>query len=333
MDVMILGKIPQPGISLLKAWPDVEVHLIDPNDSANIDACIERASGIIIRTSLLGADLIRKAKNLRVVSRFGVGFDNIDVNELTRSSIPLAVVGENNALSVAEHTLYLILAASKMGIAYDRAVRSGNWSFRESLMASDLSGHRVLIVGLGRIGSAVGRLCEAFGMSVSYYDPRPELQGAQPGWERADDLRSGLAAADVVSVHVPLNDSTRNLIAAPEFQSMKKNAVIVSTSRGGVVNEVDLAAALTARQIKAAGLDVFETEPVRTDNPLLGLDNAILSPHVAALSLECAERMSIAAAKNCIDGIRGTLNPAFVVNPQVLNAEPVRSASEHAVLF
>lgn len=318
MEVMILGKIPQSGISLLKSKSDLEVHLVDPNDTEKVNEYIERVSGIIIRTSVLGADLIRQARNLRVVSRFGVGFDNIDVGELTRSSIPLAVVGENNAVSVAEHTLYLILAASKMGIAYDRAVRSGNWGYRESLMASDLSGKRVLVIGLGRIGSTVGKLCEAFGLIVSYYDPRPELQGAQAGWERVDDLHSGLASADVVSIHVPLTPSTRSLIGAPEFALMKKTSVIVSTSRGGIVNEVDLARALESGQIRAAGLDVFESEPVSAANPLLGLANAVLSPHMAALSLECAERMAVAAARNCIDGIEGRLNPALVVNPKVL---------------
>ena len=266
----------------------------------------------------LQEDLIARADHLKVVSRYGVGFDNIDVGALTRRGIPLAVVGQDNAVSVAEHTMYLIFAAAKMGQTYDRAVRNGDWQYRDSLAATELSGKRVFIIGMGRIGRKVAALAQAFGMRISFHDPAPRATDLGADWVRVHDLAEGLRDADVVTLHVPLTESTMSLIGGPELAMMKPSAILVSTSRGGVVDEAALASALSGGGLRAAGLDVFVDEPVQTSNPLLALGNVVLSPHMAALSYECAERMSLTAAKNCLDGVAGCLDAALVVNNEVL---------------
>ncbi len=320
MNVMVLGKIHPSGLTLLRENSNFETVIVDPGDGNEIDKRIGDTAAILVRTSQISEALIARAPKLKVVSRFGVGFDNIDVAALTRRGIPLAVVGQDNAVAVAEQTLYLMLAAMKMGLTYDRAVRSGNWLYRDSMAATELAGKRVLIIGMGRIGRGVASLCQAFAMTVSFFDPLLETRELDPGWLRVDELLAGLSAADAVSVHVPLTDATRSLLGANEMAAMKRSAVLVSTSRGGIIDEAALARALAMGTIRAAGLDVFETEPVPEDNALLKLDNVILSPHMSALSYECAERMSITAAKNCLDGINGCLNPARVVNVEVLTS-------------
>ena len=318
MNVVVWGKIHQSGLAMLQSAPGVSVAVVDPRRDNAIDPHIAEAAAILVRTSLLPASLIARATKLKVVSRYGVGYDNIDVAALTQRKIPLAVVGKDNAASVAEQTLYLMLAAAKAGLLYDRATRSGDWFFRDSLVARDLSGKRLLIVGLGRIGQVVGNLCQAFGMTITFYDPHVSAVALGLNWAQSPDLMTGLREADVVTIHAPLLPTTRALIGEKEMAAMKPSSIIVSTSRGGLVDEGALARALANGTIHAAGLDVFEKEPVTADNPLLKLDNVVLSPHMAALSYECAERMSLTAAKNCLDGLLGHLDPARVVNAEVL---------------
>jgi D-3-phosphoglycerate dehydrogenase len=268
---------------------------------------------------VIDAALIARAPRLDLVARHGVGYDNVDVAALTARGIPLALVGDANALTVAEHTLYLMLAVAKRGIVRDRAVREGSWHGGAGGLGFELSGRTVLVVGLGRIGTRVARLCGAFGMTVLANDPYVSDETfAEFGATRVATLHEGLRAADVVTLHVPLNDETRHLIAAAELAAMPAHAILLNTSRGGVVDEAALAEALAAGAIAGAGLDVFAAEPTPPANPLLARDDVVLSPHFAGFTEECWERMSLRCAQNVLDAFAGRLDPAVVVNPKVM---------------
>ncbi len=320
--VLVIEPIHQSGLDILKRRPGIVVEQLGQTNEATISAGARQADAILIRTSPLSAAAIEGARQLKVVSRHGVGYDNIDLPALNARRIPLTVVGAVNAVSVAEHTFFLLLSAVKRGLAYDRAVREGRWSLRNSLGARELDGKTLLVVGLGRIGRNVAAKAQAFGMRVIAYDPFLNEAPGGSGIELAPDLDEALAKTDAVTLHVPMTASTRMLFDASRLARMKASAVLICTARGGLVDETALAAALKEGRLAAAGLDVFAEEPPAADHPLFALDNVILSPHSAALTEECAARMSTVSAQNCLDALDGRLNPSLVVNPDVLRARP-----------
>jgi D-3-phosphoglycerate dehydrogenase len=316
MRILVINRIHPDGLALLRSRAAVDV--VESGDADEIRARISAADAVVLRTSPLRADAIACAPHLKVVSRHGVGYDNVDVAALTARRIPLAVVGPVNAVSVAEHAMFLLLAAAKRGVVNDRAVRSGDWDVRDALAAVELAGKTLVVVGFGRIGRAVAARAEAFGMRILAYDPILDPTAVDPTVELAQSLDEALAAADAVSLHLPFGPGTHNLIDAARLARMKPSAILVNTARGGLVDEAALADALRAGRLAAAGLDVFAEEPPAPDDPLIALDNVVLSPHAAALTTDCAIRMSMVAARNCLDGLDGRVDPALVVNPEVL---------------
>jgi D-3-phosphoglycerate dehydrogenase / 2-oxoglutarate reductase len=317
--VLVTDAIRQVGLDVLTQRNDVVIDRCWNRTSEEelIDRVTD-ADAILVGTTKITEDIIETARILKVVSRRGVGYDNIDLAALRRRKIPLTIVGSANASTVAEHTLCFVLALAKQAMAYDRATRAGNWRFRESQLATDLLGKILLLVGFGRVGRAVAVRALAFGMRVMVYDPLvPETVFGEFRVEPVRDLLSGLAICDFLSVHVPLTQQTAGLIGRKEFAAMKSTSFVVSNSRGGVVNEDDLVDALRIGLIRGAGLDVFNQEPPPPDHPLFGLENVILSPHAAALTGECARRMDEVAARNCLDAIDGKLDPALIVPNEV----------------
>jgi D-3-phosphoglycerate dehydrogenase len=319
-----------PKVLVTDPMREAGLNVLTQRDDIVIDRCRNRTSeeeligrvvnvdAILVGTTPITERIIEAARVLKVVSRRGVGYDNIDLAALRRRKIPLTTVGSANATTVAEHTLCFILALAKQAIAYDRAIRAGNWRFRESLLAMDLLGKTLLLVGFGRVGRAVAVRAAAFGMRVVVYDPFvPDAVFDEFQVEPVMDLLPGLAICDFLSVHVPLIQQTAGLIGRKEFAAMKPAAFLISTARGGVVDEDELVNALRTGLIRGAGLDVFKEEPLPAHHPLLGLENVILSPHVAALTEECAQRMDEVAARNCLDALDGKLDPALIVPNEV----------------
>jgi D-3-phosphoglycerate dehydrogenase len=311
--VLVAGKLHPSGIALLAASPDVTFDHVEEVSEASYAPLIAKADGLVIRTQPLSAATIGKAERLRVVSRHGVGYDAIDVPALNDRGIALAIVGDVNSVSVGEHAMTLLLAAAKRVVRGDRAVRSGDWGWRNRLEQVELSGKRLLIVGFGRSGRHLARMAAAFGMQVGAFDPFLQRQGWPEGPVACvASLAEGLAAADFVSVHAPKTD--RPVIAAAELAAMKPSAILVNTARGGVVDEAALIASLREGRLAAAGIDVFEDEPPSPDNPLLAMDQVVLSPHIAGLTAECAERMAIFSVRNVLDFLAGSIDPTLVVN-------------------
>lgn len=318
--VLLSGKLHDDGIAVLSARPDVTIVQMASEDPAEFVAKLPEADALLIRTAILPREALVNAGRLKVVSRHGVGYDNVPVDALTAMGVPLAVVGGIHSATVAEHAMFLMLALAKAGLRHDRAVRAGDWNpARARLEAFELAGRTLLLIGFGRIGRALSVRARAFGMKVLAYDPNvPEAAMAEADITKVEDWRATLPDVDVISLHVPRLPETENIIGAAELAAMKPTALIINTSRGGLIDEPALAAALREGRIGGAGIDTFDEEPPRADNPLLQSDRAILSPHIAGLTQEAMARLSVAAAENVLAGLDRRLDPALVVNAEVL---------------
>jgi D-3-phosphoglycerate dehydrogenase len=317
--VLVLGRIHDAGMGLLKAGR-VSWDLVASPTPDEIQAKAPGADAILIRTAPLPGAVIEAAPRLKVVSRHGVGYDNIDVAACTRRRVPVTVVGDVNSVPVAEHALMLILALAKRTVAHDRAMREGNWAIRDAFGMTELAGKALLVMGFGRIGKAVARRAAAFDMQVHVFDPYvSDNVVADMGYQPVREVTAALPGMDYVSVHMPLSPQTRNMLDAAALARLKPSASVICTARGGIVDEAALAEALISGRLRGAGLDVFEQEPPPDDLPLLKLENVVLSPHCAGLTAESAVRMSTVAAQNCLDALAGKLNADLVVNREVLS--------------
>ena len=311
-------------MAMLTARADIDLTVLThefrgPPMQTALAAAIGEADGIMVGLEKVSAELLATAPRLRVISRFGVGYDLIDIPACTRQRVLVGVVNGANDLSVAEHTMMLMLAVARRTIEMDASVRAGGWMKQDGRRMRELAGRRVLLVGYGRIGTRVARLCAAFGMQVMVNDPAfPTPRIAADGYEPAPDLMAAVPTADVISLHCPLSDATRDMVDAGFLARMKPDAWLINTARGGLVDEPALIAALTSRQIEAAGLDVLVAEPPAADHPLFALDNVVLAPHNAAAALECYAKMSQRAVRNLLDTLDGVIDPGFTVNPEVL---------------
>lgn len=318
--LLVAGKLHPSGLALLEAAPGVTFDYVEDISEPSYQPYLDRAEAMVIRTQPMGAESIAKAPGLRLVSRHGVGFDAVNVAALNARGIPLCIVGDVNSAGVAEHAMMLILAASHRLIAADRATRSGAWSWRNGLQTHEIAGKQLLIVGFGRIGRHLARMAQSFGMRITAYDPfLPAEAWPDAAIPRAADLDAALAGVDVVSLHVPRAD--RAIIGSAQLAVMKPTAVIVNTARGGLVDEAALAKALAEGHIGAAGIEVFDSEPPAADHPLFALDQVVLTPHNAALTVECAERMAIASVQNVLDFFAGRLDPNLIVNKAALERQ------------
>ena len=321
--VLLLQPIHEAGLALLRERDDVEIAIASATSQDILVREVRDAHAIIARATPVSRAIIDSARDLCVVSRHGVGYDLVDVARLTQRGIPLTIAIHANALSVAEHTLYLILALAKRGFAFDRAVNRGDFDIRATLRGADIAQKNLLIIGFGRTGTRVARFALAFDMKVFVYDPYID-QSLIPsaGCATVDDYFCVLPDMDVVTLHCPLTEETRGMIGERELRVMKPCAYIVNCARGGIIDEHALGTALASNAIAGAGLDVFAREPLPGDDPLLGMNNLITSPHVAGVTLEASMRMASGAAANVLAAFDGELDPAVVVNSEVLDAAP-----------
>lgn len=283
---------------------------------------IREAHGVILRTrARISEEILAEAPRLRVIARTGAGVDNIDVKAATERGIYVCHVPDANVVSVAEHVLTLLLALSKQLKTLDSAVRQGNFAIRYKYLPIELLGKTLGIIGLGKIGREVAkRAREGLGMQVVTFDPYIASHEARDlGAELHSSLKEMLARSDAVTLHVPLTEKTRKLMGADEFQSMKPSAWFINTSRGGLVDEHALAKAVESGTIAGAGLDVFESEPLASNSPLIRLNNVIITPHVAGLTNESAIRMAVGAAEAVLDVLEGRRPPHVFNRKELIN--------------
>ncbi len=307
--ILVIQPIHEEGINLLKDNSDFEYEVVDNIDTEFLKSKIKDCDGISIRTAKLSGDVIEAANNLKIISRHGVGYDNIDLEVSKKKDITLAITATANAVAVAEHVMFMILNISKRGSMYDDTVKSGKFNERNKLPKTvELWNKNILIAGFGRIGQALIKRCLGFEMNVFVFDPFISKEFIEKrGGTKVDNLSKTSKDMDAMSLHIPLNDETKNIINYELLKSMKKNCIIINAARGGIVNEVDLDRALNENLIFGAGLDVFETEPPAANNPLLKNKKVFLSPHTAAFTEECMTRMGKETIQNIFDFFDGNL--------------------------
>lgn len=320
--VMTQELCPQGMEALQTSGLPVEFYVAGDGDPRHYLPQLQQADAFIIRVGSCQGEILDQCPNLKVIGRTGVGYDTVDLAKATSMGIPVVITPGANSRSVAEHALALMFALAKNLCQAQEEMRRGNWGIRDAGRAFQLEGKRVGILGLGAIGSQTAGLCRALGMKVAGYTPNLTPQRArQLGVIPYPDYRALLRDADVVILHLPLTPDTRNMIAAPELALMKKNALLINCSRGGIVNEGDLCAALARGDIGGAATDVFAREPLSPQDPLLQAPNLLVSPHAAALTREAV----VQAARQCVEGCLAVLrgeswphvaDPAVYLHPR-----------------
>ena len=296
----------------------VELVNIPEGDAEAFKKEMADADALLLSTAFKATgDIIAEAKNLKVISRTGVGVDNVDVNAASEKGIMVLNTPTANALSVAEHAVMFMLALSKQVRYYMDETVNGNFKVRRSNKSVDMNGKTLGLIGCGRIGRLVAKKCEAaFDMHTIGYDPY--IDHDVDNIKILPDMDSVLKEADYISLHLPLTDETRNLINRDKLALMKPTAFILNTSRGGIINEEDLAEALNNDVIAGAAVDVFSQEPP-VDNPLFKAKNILLTPHSAALTKECTLRVLQDAIDGISDFCKGE-KPAHIFNEKQLKA-------------
>ena len=315
--VLVVQRIAEQALELLTSRGDIDVEVLTDTSPAAIAARVADADAITIRDAPLPAAALAEARSLRIVSRHGVGYDNVPLAFCSERGIPVTVIGDVNTVSVAEHTFFLMLAVAKNGTLFDRAVRAGDFGIRGRKTGVELRGKTLLLVGYGRIGHEFAGRARAFGMTIAAFDPFVARERF-PDIQFFDALPEALAHADVVSLHVPLTETTRGLIDAAALSSMRPRSILLNAARGGIIDEAALVEALESGRLHGAGLDVFAREPLPADDPLLAREDVVFSPHCAALTAECLVEMGMATVRNVLAAFDGTLDPRLIVNGRAL---------------
>ena len=312
--IYILDPIHPAGSERIAAAHDV----ITPEQGTSHPRIAE-TTFIVIRTTELPEALIARMPKLKAIVKHGAGVDNIPIPFATRQGVMVAnTPGGNNSTAVAEGAVTLMLAVLRRVREMDAVVRENRWDERWKTRLSDLTEAKVGLIGFGRIARYTAKICGAgFGAEIAAYDPMLSPDDIRAAGAIPMGLEELLGWADAISIHVPLTDGTRSLIGAEQLALMHSEAVVVNTSRGGIIDEAALADALREGRIGGAGIDVFEFEPPQADNPLFALPNIVLSPHVAGVTEASMKGMALACA-DVIDTVLAGGRPATLLNPEVL---------------
>ena len=306
------------GMQMLKEQvPDIQIYIADNQDPNNYLDQMKDTDAIIVRVARCDGHAIENSPRLKVIGRTGVGYDSVDVKKATELGIPVVITPGANSRSVAEHAIAMMVSLSKCLYEYQLEMGKGNWEIRNARKAFEFEGKKVGILGMGAIGREVCKMAHGLGMEVLGYDPflsRERIDSL--GAEYFENYEELLCKADFVTVHVPLTDETRGMISMKQMKEMKKSAIIINCSRGGIVDEKDLYNALAEGIVGGAGLDVYGQEPVDVNNPLLTLENVVASPHSAAQTQEAVIKMAQMCVKGCLAILDGKKWP-YVADKKV----------------
>jgi D-3-phosphoglycerate dehydrogenase len=314
--VYLPEKIAAAGMDLLAR----QCELVGPwNGSAGSPAeWLASADGIVVRLHRIGEADFVAAPRLKVVAKHGVGLDAIDVAAATARKVQVVFTPEANANSVAEHAITLMLGLAKNIVSASRMIPEGHFADRNRHEGVELAGRTLGVIGLGRIGARVAAIARyGFGMEVLGYDPMLPHDIERPGVDRVPSVDELTARADFISLHVPLTADTNRMFDAARLKRLKPGCRIVNTSRGAVIDEIALAAALADGTVAGAALDVFEKEPMPADHPLVRAPNVLLTPHISSNTVESLDRMALHAAQGVLDVLAGR-RPKYLVNPEAL---------------
>ena len=313
MKVLITGRLPEEIIAFIKKEHKIEINEEDrPIDRKKLLDSIGDKQGLLCMiTDQIDKELLGRASDLRMISNCAVGYNNIDIKAATERGILVSNTPGVLTDATADITFALILSIARRVVEGDSMTRQGEFRFWAPLhfLGREVTGKKLGIIGLGRIGKAVARRAKGFDMKILYYD-RNRLEASEEKTLEAQyvGLKTLLSEADFVSLHVSLNDQTHHLIGQKELEFMKPSAYLINASRGSVVDEAALLEALRKRKIGGAGLDVYENEPILTPG-LTDLDNVILLPHLGSATMETRTRMAQLAAVNLMAGLKGETPP------------------------
>ncbi|MCP8882410.1 hydroxyacid dehydrogenase [Devosia sp. XJ19-1] len=291
-----------------------------------------RPVAIISRMGRIEASIFEVAPQLRIVSKHGVGVDNIDIDAASAHDVPVIVASGANAVSVAEHAMALLFAVAKRVVPLDRSLREGRWE-KPNFKGRELSGSTMGLVAFGAIAQHTARLAKAFDMSIIAYDPfAADETFTRCGVQRASSLEDLLRQCDVISLHCPMTEQTRGLINHETLSLMREDAILINTARGGLIDEPALVKALDAGQIAGAGLDTFATEPPAADHPFFASDRVVLTPHIGGVTAAANVRVGVEAAQGIVDYLAGRpLAASRIVNRAQLSklAQPQFAGELH----
>jgi D-3-phosphoglycerate dehydrogenase len=287
-------------------------------DEAELLSLVPEAAGILTCFAKVPASVIRAGRRLQVIGRYGVGVDNINVEEASRLGILVTNVPTYCVDEVSDHAMALLLACARKVCAYDAAIHTGNWSLQVGAPMYRLRGRTLGLLGLGKIGLSMAGKGRAFGLRVIAHDPYANAAQVQSHGVELVDLDTLFAQADYLSLHAPLTPETRGIVNEGRLRRMKRTAIIVNAARGPIIDQAALITALREGWIAGAGLDVFEQENLPADHPLWRAPNLIATPHVAFYSEESLVDLRTLATLN-VAAVLSDQRPAAIVNPTVLN--------------
>lgn len=291
-----------------------ELIILDPENKGEFEQKITDADALLVNLHPMTGELISKLDKCKVISRYGVGYDNVDVDAATKKGIWVARVPDYSIEDVSDQALALLLACVRKVAYKDRMIRNGKWNLHDDQPCHRIKDGVLGLIGYGSISRRFHEKTIGFGLSkVLVYDPFVDDETIKSNGGVPVDLATILTNSDFISIHAPLTETTRGMIGKDQLQLMKKGAILVNTSRGPVLNEADVAEALKAGIITGAGLDVFETEPVSLDSPLLKLDNVVLSDHTGWYSEESKKELKTKAALNIVSVLKGG-KPIYPIN-------------------
>jgi len=321
--ILVTETMSPRGRAVLQERDDIELiefpNLISAKDFEALLKQQAPVHGVALGATRFGEPELEASRDMKVVTRIGVGFDAVDVPALSRRKVPLMVAGSANSPSVAEQALFMMLTLAKRGAEMHSLVKNNEWASRLGRLPYDLFGKTVLIVGFGRIGTRTAKRCLAMEMTVLVYDPfKPAAEIKAAGCEPVADLDAALPRADFVSVHCPKSPETVGLFNAARLKLLKPTAYLINTARGGIVDEAALYDALKSGKLAGAGLDVFEQEPPPHGHSLFELPNVIIAPHVAGVTREAVDRMSEQTALNILSVLDGEPIRQNVINQDTL---------------
>lgn len=313
-NVMVIDNAHQKAVDLLDGHKEITLIAQGKPSRAEVLALISKADAMIVRsTTQVDADLLATAGRLKAVARAGVGVDNIDLEAATKNGTVVMNTPGGNTVSTAEHTFGLMLAMARQLPQGYEAMRNGRWD-RKLFMGVELRGKTLGLVGLGRVGQAIARRAQVFGMTVLAFDPYVSNPDDNVSLVDLDEV---FARSDFISLHAPNTDETRDMINAESIATMKDGVRIINTARGALINDNDLAEAIKSGKVAGAALDVYVTEPPPDDHPLVGLDGVVHTPHLAASTSDAQVIVAVQAAEQIADGLLNG-NYVNVVNPDVL---------------
>lgn len=299
------------------------VHTPPYADSAVISDHLRQtgAVAIVSRMGRLDADVMEAGQTLRVISKHGVGVDNIDLEAASQRGIPVLVATGANAVSVAEHAIALLLAVVKQIVPLDTGLRAGKWE-KPGFQGRELAGATLGLVGMGAIAQATGRFAKGLGLKLVGFDPyAPDEVFRDLGATRCKTLDELLPQAEILSLHCPLTDETRAIVNAENLSKMPKGSFVINTARGGLVDETALLAMVRSGQLAGAGLDSFAAEPPGADHPFWSEPRIVVTPHIGGVTREAGARVGVEAVRGIIEILEGRpVPPARIVNRKLLEA-------------